>query len=384
MKLEKDVLELKQEVCRLRRELHQIPEIGFEEFKTSEYIVKYLRQLGCSEISRLGKTGIKAVIRGRQGHKTLAFRADMDALLIEEKNKNDFVSRHEGKMHACGHDGHMSIILAFTNLLMKYKHRLNANVVLIFQPAEEEPGGAELMIEEGVLRNPKVDEIYGFHIFPELEQGMIGVIPGPFFARLTDFDISVKGKSAHGAMPHKGTDTILIVSQLINALQGIVSRDTDPLKSAVVTIGKITAGETRNILAENALLEGTMRTFDDTVHEMIKQKITKVTKAMDMIHGSKTEFIDYGGYPAVINDRALTDKVKNIIPDSIIEVDPVMIAEDFSFYQQEVPGVFMMLGSRNEEKGFIHPLHSNRFNFDEAILLKGVQTCKDLIKEYLV
>lgn len=380
MKIDRDILLLKDRIKKYRQELHRIPEIGFDLYKTHEYIVNELKIIGYEDIEVLAKVGIRVSLLGNPGIKTLAFRADMDGLLIDEKTSRDFASVHQGAMHACGHDGHMAILLGFAKWLYDKKGRLEHNIVLIFQPDEENEGGALPMVEEGVLHNPRVDAIFGFHIMPDFPEGKIALKAGPMMAQTSEVDIIIRGISAHGAMPHKGIDAIVAAAHFITSLQSIISRRIDPKESAVFSIGRISGGDTRNILAKEVILNCTVRTFDDDLYDNIKFMVINLLKSMELSHGIEGEYIEMVYYPAVINDKDLTDKIIEMLPEeSFIEAEALMISEDFSYYQREVPGVFMFLGSRNEEKGFVNPLHSNEFDFDETILLTGIQLYKNII-----
>jgi len=379
IKLDNEVLELKEYVINMRRLFHQHPEIGFNEIFTRDTIIKQLKEMSFDKIEIVAKTGIKATIITPEAIKTIAFRADIDALPVTELNDKPYISQNPGFMHACGHDGHIAALLGFARLLSRYRNDLTANIILIFQPAEESEGGAFSMIKNGVLDNPKVDEIYAMHIFPELEQGKIGIRPGPIMAQTSEFDIDITGRSAHGAMPHKGIDTIVIASQLIQMLQSIITRSIDPTEQALITIGKIYGGKRRNIIAEHTTLEGMLRTFSDEVYETIKTAIIKILNGLQLTYGITCEYKELVNYPVVYNDPILTERLINIVgKENIVNIKPQMIAEDFSFFQKVVPGVYFLLGSKNEKFGFTAPLHSERFDFDESILLTAVQIYKKL------
>lgn len=362
-----------QEMRTIRRQLHQIPEEGYREEKTQSYLMEQLSGLGVDKLEVFASTGLRAVIYAREPKGTIAFRADIDALCIKEENTHGFVSRHKGFMHACGHDGHMTMLLGLARLCMEHHGQLQYNVVLIFQPAEESVGGAKRMIEEGILENPKVDRLYGFHIMPDIPEGMIGLRAGALMAQTCEFDIEILGKSAHGAMPHKGIDTVAIGCEFYNAFQTILTRTIDPYEHALVTIGKIQAGTRRNIIADRLVMEGTIRTFSEDVFNALKNNIIKKLHAIASCAGASAKFTEIVTYPCVENPEALTKEMVTLAgEENVVRVEPYMIAEDFSFYQRAVPALFTFLGSK--KTGALNaPLHSCYFDFDETILAVGLE-----------
>ncbi len=363
--------DLKNEIIRYRRTLHRIPELGFEEYKTQAFIKNELSKMGF-EIEEVAKTGIIALKRGKE-NKAIAFRADMDALAVTEKTELEYKSKHIGKMHACGHDGHMSILLGFALFIANID--LNKDVVLIFQPAEEGPGGAKLLVEEGYLKKYQVESIFGLHIYPGITEGKIGLTSGILMAQVGEIDVTIKATSSHGAMPQNGVDGIFVASQLIQLYQSIISRNIDPTEGRLLTIGKVTGGEARNILAKEVILNGTIRAFNSETYQKIKNRLTEINNGVEKLFGIKVETEIRDMYPALVNDHKLYHLMKDILSDDVIvELKPLMIAEDFSFYLTEVPGYFFMLGALNEELGYVHPLHSCYFNFREEILFHGVET----------
>ncbi|MGL6105259.1 amidohydrolase [Romboutsia sp.] len=363
------VHELRGKVYNHRKKLNGIAEIGRKEFNTYSYIKNYLESINVKYETYL-ETGIVGKIRGRVGKKTIAFRADMDGLTTED-----------GVKHLCGHDGHMSVLLGLVEFINSNKECLNDNIVFIFQPAEEGPGGAEDLINEGIMEIYKIDEIYGLHIYPELPQGTVGLKSGYFMAHVGDFDIDIIAKSGHGAMPQNGIDGIVVASNLINNLQTIISRNTSPIDNAVLTIGKIEGGSRRNIIAENIRLEGTIRAFAPEVYDNLKLRMSEICKGIEISYNCKINLHVKDDYPAVKNDKNLYKEFMKAIDDEkIFELEPLMISEDFSYYQKEVPGLFFMLGSKNEEKGFVDGLHNINFNFDEETLISGLNIYIDLLK----
>ncbi|MEG1871053.1 MAG: amidohydrolase [Peptostreptococcaceae bacterium] len=352
-----------------RHKLHEIGEIGRKEFRTSKYIRNYLDKLGVEYRVYL-ETGIVGIIKGNNPVKTIAFRSDIDAL-----------STDNGVEHLCGHDGHMSVLLGLVEYLNNNKDSINDNIVFIFQPAEEAPGGAEELIKLGALKDYNVDEIFGLHIYPEIEEGYIGVRDGYFLAQAGEFDIDVVAKSAHGAMPQNGIDAVVVAANIVNSLQTIVSRNISPIDNAVVTIGKMKSGTVRNIIAENARLEGTIRTFSPKTYEIIKKRINEIVSGCEAIYNCKINLEIRNLYPAVNNDKKLHDELIEVVDsEKIVRLDPLMISEDFAYYQKEVPGLFFMLGSKNEEKGYINGLHNAKFNFDENIFLNALEIYINLLK----
>lgn len=361
----------REDLKKIRRDLHQIPELAFDLFLTRDYVKNLLVNMGYETIDT-AKTGLVAVKKG-QSDEAIAFRSDMDALPVTELTGVDFLSKHQGKMHACGHDGHMTMLLGFADYL-KDKNDLKKTIVLIFQPAEEGPGGAKIIIEDGIFERFNIEKIFGIHLYPGLEEGLYGLTDGPMMAQNGEFNISVKGVSAHGAQPHKGKDSVLAAASLVQAYHQIISRRLDPLDPAVITIGTIEGGEARNIIAQEVKMTGTIRAFSDHIYQTIKKEMQKIVEGIKIMYDVKIdhEIIDY--YPAVENDHHLFETLKTSLKKEHYDIlKPMMFAEDFAFYQKVVPGMFVMLGTKNDQKGYIHPLHSCYFNFDEIVLEKGVE-----------
>ncbi len=359
-----------------RRELHKIPEEGFSEFETHQYLMKALAACHPDVIEPMLGTGIKVCFYG-SGNRTIAFRSDIDALCIKEENDIDFVSQNVGFMHACGHDGHMATLLVLAKLLDENRQNLVDTVVLIFQPAEESTGGADPLIQAGVLDNPHVDEIYAMHLMPELPIGTIGSLAGALMAQTCELDIIIKGKTAHGAMPHKGIDAVAAAAHLYTLLQTSIARCIDPYQCALLTVGKLTAGVRRNIIADNAMLECTARTFSDDVYAVLRKHMLADISGIEASFGAKIELIERTYYPPVVNPKVLVDKIAAIAGDSYVTATPLMIAEDFSYYQRHVSGAYFFCGCGDDE--YTMPIHSSSFNFDEAALLNGLNVFFHLI-----
>jgi hippurate hydrolase len=366
-------------VTSTRRLLHQIPELGFDLFKTSEYVRRMLESLGYT-VESVAKTGWIAFKQGEL-NEAIAFRADMDALPVSETTNVEFASEHPGKMHACGHDGHMTMLLGLAKRLAKQQTKYS--VVFIFQPAEEGPGGAKIIVNSRIFSSCDIKAIFGIHLYPGLPEGIIGLCEGPMMAQNGEFDLTIRGISAHGAQPHLGTDAILAATALIQGFHTIVSRNLNPLDSAVITVGTIQGGEARNIIAQSVSISGTIRAFDADVYATLKNRMNSVIAGCETSYGVKIETSIRDYYPPVINDRKLVQLARKVINENEqTEVQPLMISEDFSFYQQVVPGCFVLLGTKNEEKGYVSPLHSSNFNFDEAVLLKGIDFFEHVLMNF--
>lgn len=361
-------IDLLKEVTRFRRELHQIPETGYREVKTQEYLKRELSKMGYTP-QEICTTGVYVYIDAG-ATETVAFRSDIDALPMTEETGCDFFSTHEGVMHACGHDGHMAMLLGFAKTLKNYDS-FRKNILLIFQPAEEGPGGAKDIVDEGILTRYRVSNIFGIHLFPKIEEGLIASRRGAMMAQPTEINIDIIGRSGHGAMPHTSVDSILVTAKLLEAYQSIVSRSLSPLSQSVITFGKIEGGTVRNIIAEKTRIEGTIRTFSREVLDTILERIEEINEGFERSYKVKIDTHINIQYPPVINDPELFSRLENLI--DLPDIEPLMLAEDFSYYQETVSGLFVFLGTHNEEKGFTAPLHNSRFNFDEQVLLKGVE-----------
>lgn len=360
----------------VRRDFHQYPEIGLEEFRTQEQVMRYLDEMGIPYTKSAG-TGIVGLIQGARPGATVALRGDMDALPILEAEDREYRSKIPGKMHACGHDAHMTCLLGAARILNHYKAELAGNVKLFFQPAEETVGGALPMIKEGVLENPKVDAVFGLHVSSEIPAGHIGVKYGQMNASSDDLSIIVRGENGHGAYPHSGRDAIVIAAHVITALQTIVSRNVDPRRAAVITIGMISGGTANNILAQEVKLTGTIRTLEPSVREQVKERIQEVAALTARALGGEAEVTYEEGYTSLINDDALVDLVKRngeeLLGEQHVRINelPNMGVEDFAYFAENVPGAFFHLGVRNEETGCVYPVHHPNFDLDERSLAVG-------------
>lgn len=370
-----------EELRQMRRNLHKIPELGLKEYKTSAYIREKLTSFGITELETWLETGVVAVIRGKGKGQAVAFRADMDALPVTEQTGCDFTSEHVGCMHACGHDGHVTVLLGFAKYLQEHKDELKNDVVLIFQPAEEGPGGAQLLVDAGLFEKHPVRCIIGCHIFPQVPQGKVACRKGAMMARNGEVDVHIYGESAHGAQPQLGHDAVLAAGAVITGLHTILSRNVSPLDSGVLTFGAIRGGEACNIIAKEVKLEGTMRAFSDEAYETMTKRVQEVASGIAAGYGCKGEAVFRHMYRVVDNDPKLVELLQEVAGDNYEETPPYMLAEDFSLYLQKVPGMFFFLGSGNAEKGYTHSLHSAQFQFDEEILALGVETYAKLLKK---
>lgn len=370
-----------EELRQIRRDLHKIPELGLKEYKTSAYIREKLTSFGITELETWLETGVVAVIRGKGKGQAVAFRADMDALPVTEQTGCDFSSEHVGCMHACGHDGHVTVLLGFAKYLQEHKDELENDVVLIFQPAEEGPGGAQLLVDAGLFEKHPVRCIIGCHIFPQVPQGKVACRKGAMMARNGEVDVHIYGESAHGAQPQLGHDAVLAAGAVITGLHTILSRNVSPLDSGVLTFGAIHGGEACNIIAKEVKLEGTMRAFSDEAYETMTKRVQEVASGIAAGYGCKGEAVFRHMYRVVDNDPKLVELLQEVAGDNYEETPPYMLAEDFSLYLQKVPGMFFFLGSGNAEKGYTHSLHSAQFQFDEEILALGVETYAKLLKK---
>lgn len=370
-----------EELRQIRRDLHKIPELGLKEYKTSAYIRGKLTSFGITELETWLETGVVAVIRGKGKKEAVAFRADMDALPVTEQTGCDFTSEHVGCMHACGHDGHVTVLLGFAKYLQEHKDQLENDVILIFQPAEEGPGGAQLLVDAGLFEKHPVRCIIGCHIFPQVPQGKVACRKGAMMARNGEVDVHIYGESAHGAQPQLGHDAVLAAGAVITGLHTILSRNVSPLDSGVLTFGAIHGGEACNIIAKEVKLEGTMRAFSDEAYETMTKRVQEAASGIAAGYGCKGEAVFRHMYRVVDNDPKLVSLLEEVAGDNYEETPPYMLAEDFSLYLQKVPGMFFFLGSGNPEKGYTHSLHSAQFQFDEEILALGVETYAKLLKK---
>ena len=362
-----------------RRHLHKNPELSFKEFQTQQYVWERLDEIGISNKKKIAETGIIAMIEGKNpSAKIIALRADMDALPIQETNKTDYVSQNAGVMHACGHDVHTSSLLGVASVLQQLKSEFSGTVKLLFQPGEEKlPGGASMMIKEGVLKNPSVSGILGQHVMPMIETGKVGFRSGVYMASTDEIYVTVKGKGGHGAIPHQNIDPVLIASHIIVALQQIVSRNANPIMPSVLSFGKVMANGATNVIPDSVYLEGTFRTLDEKWRSDAHTKMIRMANAIAEGMGGSCEFKIIRGYPALVNNPQLTASARKnaeayLGKENVLDLDIWMAAEDFAFYSQETNACFYRLGTRNEANGITSSVHTSTFDIDEKALLTGV------------
>ena len=379
--------QMQKEMQEWRRDLHKIPEIGLKEYKTSSYIKEKLKGWDIEFKDGYADTGLIAWVKGSKGDskKSIGLRADFDALPMSEKNNFDHKSSNEGMMHACGHDGHTSMLLGAVKYL-KENNDFDGTVYFIFQPGEEGFGGGEIMINEGLLNDFNIDEVYALHNWPELPLGHFGVSTGPMMAAVDEFDIIVKGKGGHAGIPDLGVDPVIIAAQIINAVQTIISRVTSPIDKALISITKVHAGSAYNVIDDEVFLGGTVRTFKEKTRILIQNKLNDTAKGIAQANGGDIEFIYKPGYPPTINtkDESIfaSEVAKNLVGDKnvVTDVEPSMGGEDFSYFLNKKPGSYLYIGQKDENHK-AH-LHTTKYDFNDNLLPIGVNFWVDLVKSF--
>lgn len=381
------VSEISGEMIRLRRDFHAFPELGFQEKRTSGIIAAYLKGLGMEVLEGVGKTGVAGLLKGTAPGRTIMLRADMDALPIQEKNDAAYRSTNKGIMHACGHDGHMAILLGTASVLSRCRDAFMGNVKFVFQPAEERIGGARCMIEDGILEDPKVDAAFGLHLFSAIPTGTVCWRKGIMMAAMDSFSLLIKGRSGHSSMPESGVDAIQAGARVITALRGLNRMDASG-QSALINVGTIRGGTASNVIAEEVELTGTVRTLDNGVRAGFPAAMVSVIRdiATEMKAGIDLDYEH--GYPPLSNDAEMTDHLLHTLADTpwrdgSIEIPPIMASEDMAFYLERVPGCFFFLGAGNAEKGLNKALHSSEFDFDESAMDIGATILSKLALAFL-
>jgi amidohydrolase len=362
-----------------RRELHRHPELGFEERWTAGYVERRLRELGLEVRSGLARTGVAALLRAKRGVRpAVLLRADMDGLPIQEAPGREYGSEIRGRMHACGHDAHMAMLLGAATVLAPLADRLPRDVLFCFQPAEEGQGGAERMIQEGVLDLTEIGSVFALHVWSQFEAGTAHVRSGPMLAAQDEFRARVVGQGGHGAMPHTTIDPIVAAAQGVLALQSIVSRNVDPTQPAVVTVGSIHGGSAPNVIPEDVQLEGTLRSFTDEVRGLLRQRVEEQLVGSAESARCRLEFELRPGFPAVVNDETAVQVVRKLARSvfgeaRVHEPAPLAASEDFAFFLRERPGAFVLIGAGNRAAGIEAPHHSSLFDLDETVLPRGAE-----------
>ena len=390
-RLKSDIDELVPDLIATRRDLHEHPELAFQEVRTSGIVAQRLQKLGLEVQTGVAKTGVVGFLRGsasKPGTKTIAIRADMDALPIYELNEIDYRSQTDGKMHACGHDGHTSILLAVADILTKRKDDLAGNVKFVFQPAEEMIGGAAPMVKEGTMNG--VDGVIGLHLISDYPLGRVGVRSGPVFASADKLILTVRGKGGHAAMPETTVDPIVIASYIVTALQTLISRETSPFSPAVITIGKIQAGTAFNIIPETAEMHGTMRSFTGEQRAKLLRRISEVAQGVASAMGGSCDVEIIDGCPPCVNNASMTEVVRGAaiaaVGEKGVDASEAVLStgsDDMACFLDAVPGCYFIVGANNPAKGADHPHHHPRFNIDEDALPVAVEVLSRAALDFL-
>ena len=386
--IRKDARNLTARVTEIRRDLHRHPELGFREVRTAKLVSEFLAEHGIEHRTGVAETGVLATIRGSAPGPVVALRADMDALPIEEKTDSPARSETKGVMHACGHDGHVAILLGAAEILQKRRQELAGTVRLAFQPAEEGLGGAVPLLDQGALEDPKADAAFALHIWNSVPAGRISLAPGPVMAAADEFAIRVIGRGGHGSQPQETLDPVVAAASIVTALQSVVNRNIDPLDPAVLTVATIHGGTAHNVIPAEVTMTGTLRSFRQEVRDILFGRLKETAEGTARALGARAEVTIGCGYPVTENHAAQTAFARQVSAEcvgeeNLIEARPVMGAEDFSYFLQRVPGCMVFLGSNNVARGLSHPHHSDLFDFDEACLPIGVELMSRLALEYL-
>ncbi|MDX2076237.1 MAG: M20 family metallopeptidase [bacterium] len=380
---------MREKLIALRRDFHQHPELAFQEVRTSGIVADELRKMGMEVQTGVGKTGVVAILEGDKAGPTVLVRADMDALPIHEENKTDYVSQFDGKMHACGHDGHTAIALGVAQLFVNHKENLKGRIKFVFQPAEEIGSGATAMIKDGVLENPRPDVSLGLHLWNTMPLGVLGVADGPVMAGSSSLTMTITGKGGHAAIPHDCIDPVPVAAQIILALQTIVSRNISPQESAVVSITKMSASHADNIIPEQVTLGGTMRFFRVETRDLIEKRIREIATGIATGMNCTIEFQFHHATIPVINNPNVSAKAretfKRIAPNNpMVMQEPTTGGEDMSLLMNDIPGMFFFVGSANEERGLNYGHHHPKFDFDEDVLPLSVALLASAVADYVI
>lgn len=380
---------LRQQLIDWRRDFHQHPELAFEEYRTAGIVAEELNRLGLEVQSGVGQTGVVGLLEGAHDGPTVLVRADMDALPIVEENEFSFKSTVPGKMHACGHDGHTAIALGVANILSRHRDQLAGRVKFIFQPAEEIVGGAKAMIKDGVLENPRPDVSIGLHLWNGMPLGQLGVADGPVMAGSSSFTLRVMGKGGHGASPHDAVDPVVCAAHIITALQSIVSRNIAPLESAVISVTRMQAGTAFNIIPQEALLYGTIRTFKTEVRDMVERRMREMAEGICLAMGCSAQLdIEHHVLP-VANDRQVSERLRAVFAQMIGEQgldtnERTMGSEDVGLFMDDIPGMYFFVGAAAKDQDAYYGHHHPRFDFDEDALPLGAALLSAAVAHYVI
>jgi amidohydrolase len=388
----KDAEAIFDDLVRQRRDLHRHPELGFQENRTATIVAKALNEMGLEVQSGVGQTGVVGLLDSEVDGPTVLLRFDMDALPITEESEVDYASGTPGTMHACGHDGHIAMGLGVARILARYldqyRGQMSGRLKFLFQPAEEGLGGALAVMADGVLTNPRPDVALAMHLWNDIPLGQVRATPGPTMAASSVFTLNVRGKGGHGAAPHKAVDPILAAAHIVAALQSIISRNVNPLDSAVITVGQISAGTTFNVIPEEATLKGTVRSYDNDLHRLVYRRILEMAQNMGAAFGCTVSMETVAIVPAVQNAAEPTGIVRQaaagVVGRENVILGRTMGAEDMGYILEEIPGCYFFIGSMNEEKGLNHPHHHPRFDFDERAMVYGVATMTAAAAHYVL
>lgn len=380
---------LREQLVAWRRDFHAHPELGFQEHRSAEIIAARLRELGYQVQTGVAHTGVVGLLEGKQPGPVAMARFDMDALPITEENETDYVSQNPGVMHACGHDAHMAIGLGVAALMAERRDEMNGTLKLVFQPGEEGMNGAEVMVQEGVLENPRPDVVLVTHVWNDMPVGMVGVTPGAIMAAAEEWICTVRGKGGHGAQPNQTVDPIVAAAQIVTALQTVVSRNVNPLETAVVSVGAIHGGDAFNVIPPTVEMAGTIRTYDPLVRETVLRRVREVIEGVAGACGAQATLELTPLTPAVVNDERVVKVVQAAAEavlgaENILSAERTMGSEDASFFLQEIPGCYFFLGSANAERGLNAPHHNPHFDFDEDALPLGVAIMMHALAHYLL
>ncbi len=379
---------LREQLVAWRRDFHMHPELGFEEHRSSGIIADQLRELGYQVQTGIATTGVLGLLEGKRPGPVVMARFDMDALPIIEENETDYVSQTPGLMHACGHDAHMAIGLGVATLMAQRRDEMAGTLKLVFQPGEEGMNGAEVMVQEGILENPRPDVFLSTHVWSDQPVGTVNVTPGAVMAAADKWTCTVRGRGGHGASPHQTVDSIVTAAQIVTALQTVVSRNVSPLETAVVTVGMIRGGDAFNVIPPQVDMRGTIRTFSPQVKEMVRQRVCEVVERVAMAYGAEAGVDIVPLTPAVINDAEVAEVVRAAAEaviglENVFSGERTMGSEDAAFFMQDVPGCYFFLGAANAARGLNAPHHNPRFDIDEDVLPLGVAVLIEALTRYL-